>query len=87
MTDGGSRPDLVFQTATMACFAFSVTVIQAVFAVAIFFFEYVTDMTSPSFFRHKELTIKKTKKGQNREKKTLNSALKKRYSEVQILDI
>ena len=76
MTDGGSRPDLVFQTAAMACFAFPVNVIQAVFTVAVFFFEYVTDMASPSFFRHKELTIEKTKKGQNREKKSLNSAPK-----------
>ena len=37
-------------------------------------------MDSPSFFRHRKLTIEKTKKGQNREKKSLNSAPKSRVT-------
>ena len=37
-------------------------------------------MASPSFFRHRKLTIEKAKKGQNREKKSLNSAPKHRLA-------
>ena len=55
MTDGGSRPDLVFQAVAMVCIAFSVAVIQAVFAVAVFLFKYVTDMASTSFFQTQKI--------------------------------
>ena len=45
--DGGARADLIFQAAATEGTAFSVPVVQAVAAVAIFFFINVTDDEPP----------------------------------------
>ena len=45
--DGGARANLIFQTATPEGTAFSASAVQAVAAVAIFFFINVTDDEPP----------------------------------------
>ena len=82
--DGGARANLIFQAAATEGTAFPAPAVQAVAAVAIFFFINVTD-DEPLSDRHKYLTYKNTKKGQKVRKIIALSALKNGYCRVQIL--